>query len=236
MINKESSELSQDTINDFSNYLQDWDRNYSYEIKKIDLFNPLLTSQWTQEQKIYFTKVFYHARGHFHDFLWVLGNFSNSKETKDIILKNISEEFNGSAQSHEQMYLNFSKSLGANIEDEIIEQTSYLPFLKEFNKEHIKWLRSHNEISGFAAFSAYEHLDNVDYTSLFELAKSLGTSNKGMIFFKVHMSANHFKTTENKLSVFWREQPEEVKNAYEFIAKHQINMWQNLSKTIFTHV
>ena len=221
--------------NSFSNYLMEWDENYKSKIKNINIFNTSLTSQWSSEQKIRFARIFYHARGHFHNFLWFLGNFSSSKMIKDIVLKNIAEEFNGAAQSHEQMYINFAQSLNADIKDEITEQTSYLPFLKDFNNGHVKWLQQHDEVSQFAAFSAYEHLDNVDYTSLWELAKSLGTSNKGLIFFKVHMHANHFKSTEDNLMLIWQAEPDKVKEAYEFIAEHQIEMWRNISDAVFSY-
>lgn len=219
--------------NGFYEYLEEWDVSYAQSIKEIDLFNASLTSKWNDRQKIYFAKTFYHARGHFHEFLWLLGNFADDKVTKEIVLKNIAEEFNSSSQSHEQMYIHFAESVGADLEEEIIDGVSYLPFLKEFNKGHLKWLKTHDETSRFAAFSAYEHLDNVDYMSLWKLAKSLGISNKGLMFFKVHMHANHFKITEDKLSELWAWDSEKVRNAYSFIAQHQINMWKELSNAVF---
>jgi pyrroloquinoline quinone (PQQ) biosynthesis protein C len=184
-------------------FLKAWDGNYKQEVKKISIFQPSLTEKWTSQQKIYFAKIFYHARGHFHEFLWLLGNFSDDKETKELVLKNIAEEFNSSSLSHEQMYLNFAESVGAELDEEIIEQTSYLPCIKKFNKGHLRWLKNHDSDSRFAAFSAYERLDNLDYVLLWQLAKSLGVSNKGMIFFKVHMRAGHFQTTEAKLNSLW---------------------------------
>lgn len=111
-------------ISDYSlslnHFLSDWDNDYKKSTSGIDLFNQALTSLWTPQQKILFAKTFYHARGHFYHFLWFLGNFSTDKETKDIVLINLSEEFNSSAMSHEQMYIQFAESLGTSLENEIL--------------------------------------------------------------------------------------------------------------------
>lgn len=220
---------------DFLNFLHQWDEEYSAAITKIDLFNSLLTSQWKNSQKIYFAKLFYHIRGHFHDFLWLLGNHASDKKTKDIILANIAEEFNSSARSHEQMYLDFASSIEADLTDEIIENKHYLPFIQEYNKDHLRWLIDHNEAERFAAFSAYERLDNVDYKYLAGLATSMKVPRKGLLFFKVHMKAQHFGTTENYLFSLWQENSSNVSESFTFIGQHQLKMWQNLSDIIFDY-
>lgn len=217
------------------NFLIEWDNNYLTSLRTIDLFIPERTSNWPAEQKKFFAKVFYHARGHFHEFLWLLANFAEDKETKDIVLRNIAEEFNSSALSHEQLYCHFAESLGVDLSDEIIEQTSYLPVIKDFNKGHLRWLKNHNALERFAAFTAYERLDNLDYTLLWKFAQTLGINKKGMIFFKIHMHADHFKTTQDKLALLWKEDQEKVKEAYEFIAQHQRTMWTNLSQAVASY-
>jgi hypothetical protein len=116
--------------------------------------------------------------------------------------------------------------------DEYLEESSYLDFAKEFNKGHIRWLSNHDADERFAAFAAYERLDNIDYNYLFELASNLGTSKKGLIFFKVHTVVTHFQSTEEKLLKIWSNNPQKVENAFNFIASHQINMWYKLSELI----
>lgn len=217
-------------------FLYKWDHDYSSSLKKIDLFNPLLTSQWTQAQKTYFARLFYHVRGHFHDFLWFLGNHASSKLIKDIILTNIAEEFNSSAKSHEQMYIDFASSHGADLTEEVIENKNHLPFIQEYNRGHLRWLTHQSEEERFAAFSAYERLDNIDYKYLAELASSLNTPRKGLLFFKVHLNAQHFGTTERNLSTIWGENPSYVKDSFTFIGEHQLKMWRTLSDTIFEYI
>ncbi|MDF1795034.1 MAG: hypothetical protein P1U63_00715 [Coxiellaceae bacterium] len=90
-------------------FLIAWDSDYKGKISNIDLFNPKVTTQYSQDQIKYFIKIFYHARAHFKDFLWHLGNYAPNKNIKEIVLKNIEEEFNGDYISHEQMYLDFAK-------------------------------------------------------------------------------------------------------------------------------
>ncbi|WP_032113958.1 iron-containing redox enzyme family protein [Candidatus Paracaedibacter symbiosus] len=224
---------STSTQEDFLLFLQQWDQEYSASLSRIDLFNSSLTAQWKPSQKIYFAKLFYHVRGHFIDFLWLLGNHASDKTTKDIILANLAEEFNSSAKSHEQMYIDFATSIEADLSEEIIENKYYLPFIQEYNKDHLRWLINNNEEKRFSAFSAYERLDNVDYKYLAELATSLKASRKGLVFFKVHLKAQHFGNTEDYLFSIWQENSACVKESFNFIGNHQLKMWKNLSDNIF---
>lgn len=218
----------------FENFLNDWDDNYKNNINKINLFNENLTRSFPQQKKAYFVKAFYHIRGHFHDFLWYMGNHAPTSTVKKIILSNIGEEFGGNYGSHESLYYDFAESLSVDIKKEIAEETTYENYIAEFNKGHLKWLYNHDWIGCLAAFSAYEHLDNVDYPALSILAKNLGTSNKGLIFFKVHEKVKHFEPLNDFLLEAWQESPEKVKEGFDFIGSHQLGMWQNLSDRIFS--
>jgi hypothetical protein len=218
-----------ETLNSF---LMEWDRDYKSRTENIELFNLGLTQNWTKDQKIYFAKVFYHARGHFHDFLWFIGNHATSKTVKDIVLKNIAEEMNGSARSHEQLYVDFAKCVGADLVSEFIEEETYLDSIKEFNKGHLYWLNSHDDESRFSAFSAYERLDNIDYKALLSLIMTLNLPPKAQLFFKVHARVQHFETTENELKKIWARNPKKIKEAFQFISRHQIKMWNDLSNSI----
>lgn len=214
-------------------FLEEWDKKYIAELKSIPIFQPDLTSKWNDKQKSKFANVFYHLRGHFHDFLWYVGNHADDKETKDIILKNIGEEFNGSAKSHEQLYMDFTASIGIDTSKSFIDDKYNLPFAKEFNHNHIKWLHEHSAAHRFAALSAYERLDNVDYISLLELVKSLDVDRKGQIFFKIHAVVEHFAPTHAKLKEIWTISEDIVKDSFTFIGYNQLRMWNNLSEAIF---
>lgn len=229
----QSSQSLAEIDESLDHYLEVWDKQYIERTKKIDLFNTDLTSKWSLKQKQLFVKIFYHARGHFHEFLWYMGNHADSKHTKDMVIQNIAEELNGSASSHEQMYFDFATSLDVDMGEEFISEEHYLPFVKKFNKGHIKWLHEHNNNARSSAFAAYERLDNVDYISLLSLAESLGVTRKGLNFFKVHVKVKHFETVEGQLREIWATDQEQAKTAFDFIADHQMQMWQGLSDVIF---
>ena len=126
-----------------SEFISDCDAKYRTALTEIPLFK-FGEIEWTKEQKQQFCLVFYHLRGHFHDFLWIMGNFAPDKSSKDVVLSNISEEFGKGKNSHEQWYINFSASLGVDIIEEIITEEHYLPFARSFNKEHTNWLLKHS--------------------------------------------------------------------------------------------
>jgi hypothetical protein len=113
-----------------SDYLDWGDNNYKNSIKKIPLFNPRKTVKWSSAQREYFVKTFYHVRGHFHCFLWFMGNIAPDKKSKHMIVQNIMEEFGENGLSHERLYYEFGKSLSVDLSNEITGQQHYLPFIQ----------------------------------------------------------------------------------------------------------
>ena len=213
-------------------FLEQWNEVYINAAKKFPIFKSEITQNWSTEQKKYFVKLFYHARGHFHDFLWYLGNHTDDKEIKDIVISNIAEELNSSSLSHEQMYEEFAKSLDVDLTNEYIEEENYCNEIKQFNKGHIKWLHEGCPDRGFATLSAYERLDNIDYIHLLELARNLGVEGKGLLFFKVHTRVEHFESTYPKLQQIWNRNPEKVISSFNFICNHQLELWNNIGKLV----
>lgn len=207
-------------------FLENWDKEYKEKISGIDLFNPKIAAQYSNKQLQYFVKIFYHSRGHFKDFLWHLGNYAPNKIHKDIILKNIEEEFNGNYPSHEQMYIDFAQQMGVDLTETIINEDYYLPEIRAFNNSHVGWLFKKPWEIKFSAFSAYERLDQTDYEALTALFPN------EHIFFKVHREAEHFDKTYNELINIWNKEPQKVGIAFEFIAKTQIRMWQDMSNAM----
>ncbi|KTD21746.1 Pyrroloquinoline quinone (Coenzyme PQQ) biosynthesis protein C [Legionella londiniensis] len=235
MIAKEMS--TNQHITDFHSFLSQVDNSYHERIAKIDLFDTNKTKNWNAGQKKKFAAVFYHLRGYFIEFMWYLANFAEDERIKKIVIDNITEELGmGTKFSHEALYERFAKACGVDIHEEILSKTHYLPFAKEFNHTHIRWLKEHDPLSRFAAFAAYERLDNIDYRNLFDFVRTLDLPSKAHAFFRVHVFVEHFESTFDLLMEIWRECPEKVINAFQFIYSHQYNMWQNLSDAIFKDV
>lgn len=232
---KMSSERMLTIPSEFEQYLSKMDNDYRQQLMALDLFNPEKTAAWTPLQKTYFASVFYHIRGHFIDFMWYVSNFTTDKQIKKIILENIKEELGVDNKiSHEKLYENFAIECGVNIKEELVHQKSYLPFAKEFNKGHLCWLTQHDTEEQFAAFSAYERLDNIDYSYLLKLVSTLGLSSKALTFFKVHVYVEHFDSTLEKLLPIWKISPQKVKESLNFIYSHQYKMWRELSDGVFS--
>ncbi len=95
------------------------------------------------------------------------------------------------------------------------------------------WLSNHDDDSRWAAFAAYEKLDNVDYNDLHNLVKNFELPQNALAFFLVHTKVEHFEAAEKELSEIWQKNPEQVKDAFNFIGTHQNEMWQNLSDAIY---
>lgn len=222
-------------LDGLQSFLDGWDKKYLEEVSKIPLFDQNLTKNWSEKQKSDFIKIFYHVRGHFHDFLWYMGNHAPDKKSKEIILKNMLEEFGEDKKSHEQLYLSFAKSMNVDLCQEIASDENYLSFLRDFNKGHLEWLSKHDWESDFCAFSAYERLDNIDYSNLLNLIKSFKT-NSDLLFFNVHIQVKHFDATWDLIVTTYQNNQNKLKNAYNFIAEHQVNMWKKLSSAMFEYI
>lgn len=227
--------LRENITHNLADFLRMMDFSYQEAISKIDLFNIHKTALWNTKQKQYFAQLFYHARGHFYKFLWCIGIMSSEINIKNKVLENISEEFGEEKKSHEKLYFDFALSLGVNLEKEIYEEKFYLPFLREFDKNHIRWIVEHDSDSErLGLFSAYERLDNIDYSNLLQLVKSIGVSNPSALkFFIVHSSAGHFERLNSHLNELWKNNQMDIISAFEFIYSNQLQMWSALSNAVF---
>lgn len=215
-----------------SEYLSDWESRYTQSAKQLSLFDPGYTQCWALPTKQYFAALLYHIRGHFIDFLWYLGNTLPTRELKAIVLSNIEDEFNLNGLSHEALYHLFAQALDMDLSLEYIENHYYLPEIKAFNQGHLSWLHQHNWQENFSAFCAYEKLDNIDYHLLLALAKSFRLNRQAETFFKIHTEVAHYESGQAHLEALWQQDPSQVVLGFEFIAKHQLSMWQSLSATM----
>lgn len=221
------------TLLEFDQFLIEVDQRYRQEMLLIPLFSS--RKPFTQKQKKIFAAVFYHLRGHFINFLWYIGNFSENVELKKIIINNISEELGiDSRLSHEKLYERFAQDCGVDIKDEIVNEIHYLPFAREFNKAHLRELRNQDEAGQVVILAAYERLDNIDYIYLTQLAKRFLVSSSATAFFRVHVNVEHFHPLKENLISIWNDSPEKIKKGFLFTYSHQLRMWQQLSDLIFS--
>lgn len=217
----------------FNQFLEIWDKEYVSQTKKIALFDKNTTTKWSTHQREYFVKLLYHQRAHFGDVLWYMGNFAPDAMTKEMILDNMRDEFGKNGRSHEKLYLDFAKDMGVDLTYELLEEKFYLPFLREYNRGHLQWLREHSWPDRLAAFAALERLDNLDYTNLKNVVESFNLEKVDLLFFKVHIYVKHFEGAEScQLDNIWNQQPDMVKDVFNFIGKYQINIWKKISDTV----
>ena len=223
------------------NFLQSWDPNYDRTAQATALFDQTKPLEWTPGQKKFFARTLYHSRGHFYKFLWYLGSKSPSKACKEVILDNIRDEFGIGADgvsrsSHEQLYWHFAEAVGldtdAIIREEILGEATNLPFIREFNQGHLEYILTRPWDDVWAAFSAYERLDNLDYENLYRLAVRLGVSGKALVFYEVHREVEHYEAATPLLQDIWERNPDAVRTGFEFIADHQLKMWRQMSDAV----
>jgi len=222
-------------------FLRLWDHDYARAAQAIALFDQTKPLEWTPAQQEFFARALYHSRGHFYKFLWYLGSISPSKECKEVILANIKDEFGICADgvsrfSHEQLYWNFAEAVGLDkntlIREEVLAEATNLPFIREFNEGHLDYILTQPWNYVWAAFSAYERLDNLDYENLYRLAVRLGVSGKALVFYEVHREVEHYEAATPLLEEIWRRNPDAVRGGFEFIASHQIKVWQRMSDAV----
>ena len=210
-------------------YVKNWKKEYNSRAEKLKIFTPG-SIVWDVENKTKFVKIFYHARGNFYELLWFLGSLAPNYEIKKTILTSIGEEFGGKNQSHEEYYFDFAIELGVDIKKEIIEKKYYIHTVKEFNHNFLKQIITQNYSVAWSIYSAYELLDNLDYSNLLELVQSFGVSARALRFFTIHAKVAHFETTEELLQKIWDRDRGLVTKGFDFIMENQLTMWDELGK------
>jgi Iron-containing redox enzyme len=212
-------------------YADKWSQDYTTKLMQLDLFQPSFAKSLSLAQKQDFIRYFYHIRGNFYKFLWFMGSFAPDIRYKKSVQSNITEEF-GVAKSHEEWYLEFALTHGVDLKTEIIQEKYNLDFIKTYNKAHIDYIINHHYDISWSTFSAYEKLDNVDYPALMAFAENIQTTPIGLTFFRIHANGNHYTNTEPLLEEIWNRDSSSVIAGFEFVACHQLEMWQDLSRML----
>ncbi len=219
-------------LENFEEFLRYWGKHYQQQASHISMFKDGFGRKLMDKQRMLFAAYFYHIRGHFIDFLWYMGNNAPSCNYKEIILSNIADEFSPNGRSHELLFLDFSDAVGIDLRNEYIEQKYNLELIKNYNTNHLKWLSRHQWPACFAAFSAYERLDNIDYFNLLKLVKEFELPKKNYIFFSVHSQVQHFDVTFEEIKKLWPKNKTSIIDGFTFIGEHQLRIWKSLSNLI----
>ncbi len=209
-----------------------FDEHNQHAHRQMAVFDPAHCAKWTDAQKRHFVRTFYHVRGHFVDFLWLLGNQAPQEAGKDRVLHNFREEFGEAGHSHEKLYEQFAQQFGVDLHEESLHRKTYLPWIARYNSGHLEWLHGRDWPSQQAAFAAYERLDNVDYADLLKVADAIGAQGPARTFFQVHAAVQHYQTVADALEQDWVRHSQKITDAFAFIADHQNAMWQRLGEEI----
>ncbi len=221
-----------------TDYISTWETDYQSRQANIPLLKPEQAKGLTPTQRKYFAELFWHVRGHFAEFLWVLGSKAPDRKSKLVVVDNIADEFGARAEnhtSHEVLYNRFAASLGSNTAEYPIGDINYPVFLLEYNRDHLRFLLKNSWDVCAAAFSAYERLDNFDYGAVEEIGKMWGLDKKALEFYEVHRGGHHFREVSEDLMGTWKRDSAAVKKGFEFIGDHQLGMWNNLSNAVFNY-
>lgn len=215
-------------------FLESWESTYRTEAARIPIFTPAIEeADWDAAQR--FCRLFYHARGHFYRFLWIMASWAPPGKQQDVIMRNIADELGTLGkdhQPHEQLFFQFAERIAPDIRDEVLTEAHYLPFLRAFDDGHIAALLRTDWDGKWAIFAAYEFLDNTDYENLYRLAQRLGVSGNALTFFEVHRGGDHFGDTYDFLEQVWSRQPGKVEDSFGFVAAHQLQMWRGISEQV----
>ena len=220
-------------MDELADYITRWENDYQARLSQIPLLDQEQARKLSSSQKKYFAQLFWHARGHFAEFLWVLGSRAPDRKSKLIILENIADEFGARDDdhtAHELLYNRFARALGADTREQITLDAPQ--FLKDYNREHLKFLLRAPWDACSAAFSAYERLDNFDYGAVEEIGKSWLLDRNDLQFFEVHRKSDHFGEVSEGLRKIHTENSQALERGFKFIGDHQIKMWNDLSGAI----
>lgn len=216
-------------------FLASWETAYHAETQKIPLFTGAMRGIEADQAKL-FCRLFYHARGHFDRFLWTVASWAPPGAHQAVLMRNIGDELGTLSehhQPHEQLFFCFAEHIDPHIREEPLTCAHYLPFLRAFDDGHLQALLRADWDGKWSIFSAYEFLDNTDYENLYRLAQRLGLAGEALTFFEVHRSGDHFGDTYDLLQTSWERQPHVVREGFDFIAAHQLDMWRGISAQVF---
>lgn len=223
-------------------FVRPWGVQYRKEVAAIPMFDRSKPWPLSHEQILFLVMLLYPQRGHFLFTLNELAAKAPSLAFKKVIFENLKDELGiirgKSLPSHEELFLRFADKWferGTFIRDIKIGHKGNLSFIREFNEGNLAWILTHEWDYVWAWFAAYEWFDNPDYELLYQLAVYLGASNRELEFFDVHRGIKHYGPTTKLLKPIFERNPDAVREGFEYAARRQLNVWQQISDTIEAH-
>jgi len=218
---------------DLEQFLSEWDRQYLVALSRIDLFQPEITSSWTLVQQQRLVQLFFHVRGGFAGILLELGNAAPDAHYKNIILKNLHDEFGGHGPSHRELFLRLGRAVGADLSREQVEKRYNIPVIQQYNDVQVRSIVERGWTLSLIGFIAGERLDYIDYNALKQVFESFGVRGPDLDFFSEHMQAGHFDgTLAESLQQECDKNPATVSMVFNAALQFQLDMWRNLTEEI----
>jgi pyrroloquinoline quinone (PQQ) biosynthesis protein C len=174
-----------------------------------------------------FAESFYFVRGQFVRFNFLVGARCPMDEVYWAgLTQSLMEELGGpGCVSHNELYRRFMVDAGA-----ATAALSPPQFTVEFDRSWEQFCQTAPLEEAVGALAVYEILDNPDYGMLLEVLSTLGVSERGLRFFRVHAEARHVTFFAD----FWTHVAavgggtESQERAAEFVVDSQRKMWAGL--------
>ncbi len=227
-------------------FVDGWRREYVLQQRAIPLFKPELTARFTLAQQRAFIVIFDELRRHFTGLLGHLAELAPQQSYKRVLRENWIEE-NGvggapGLKSHDHWYRLSARALGINILKERLGGCAKRPYTEKFNRRFFQWIIRQIVIYGWArgwqriwaAYCAYELLDNVDYPAFLKMAESFGLTGKALKFFEIHCAVEHYGQGRKLLEAIWHRHPEDVRAGFAFIKQLQLTAFKALSEELMS--
>lgn len=225
-------------------FVDDWTEGYRREQQTLQMFNPKITAQFTYQSQCRFFSIFDELRWHFTGLLGYLAGMAPNKAYRDVLHRNWCEE-NGAgtrakAWSHDELYRISAAAVGLDLFQDRSERwvkKAQRPYTKEFNERFFGWTLWQVDSYGitvgwrriWAAYCAYELLDNIDYPAFLEMAKSFGLKGEALRFFEIHIHVQHYDQGRKLLEALWSKRRSDVEAGFAFIKCLQLSAFRGLS-------
>jgi hypothetical protein len=226
-------------------YVDEWVGIYSREHARLRMFDIALTAQFTRKQQQRFFIKFDPLRRYFPGLLGMLISMAPDQESKQVLLGNLAEEAGISEDgqslvSHDDLYAISAQAVGVDILAEVAAGRTKSAYADEFNEKFLAWIISQRARYGpkkdwrriWAAFCAYELLDNVDYPAFLKMAQSFALTGTALKFFEIHCVVGHYGQGRKLLQKIWTKHPEDVRAGFAFIKKLQLTAFKALDEEL----
>jgi pyrroloquinoline quinone (PQQ) biosynthesis protein C len=201
-------------------------------ISNNNIHEKLNTSIFKLSGLIEFGEYFYFIRHEFCKLNFIVGaRCSNDEMLWSGLAKNLIEELGGkNGITHNQLYRDFLKSIGARTEDKL----ECPAFAKEFNVSWEEFARTAPLMEALSAIAIYEIFDVPDYQMFLEILERAKVPEEGLIFFRVHANAHHFEMFEDTVAWILTQEggQEAFDRAKDFVFETQRKMWIGLTECL----